>query len=60
SLETDIKNAILSYDSTERIAYFFILGGFYFVSLIAMWRYPTSINLRRINAIKTKKAPNFS
>ncbi|PFN00488.1 hypothetical protein [Bacillus cereus] len=28
--EIDIQNAILSYDSTERIAYFFILGGILF------------------------------
>lgn len=32
------KNAILFYDSTEKIAYFFILRKFCFASLIAMWR----------------------
>ncbi|MCU5623764.1 hypothetical protein OCA99_29800, partial [Bacillus cereus] len=52
--ETDIKNTILSYDSTERIAHFFILGAFLFISLIAMWRYPMPINLKFYYTLRTK------
>ncbi|MGF9816471.1 hypothetical protein, partial [Bacillus toyonensis] len=33
------KNAILSYDSTERIAYFFILGEFLKKELIVLLEY---------------------
>ncbi|MEW9181119.1 hypothetical protein [Bacillus mycoides] len=42
-----MKNAILSYDFTERIAHFFILGAFLFINLIAMWRFVTLTNKKR-------------
>ncbi|PFM43721.1 hypothetical protein COJ45_27755 [Bacillus cereus] len=38
---------------------FFHFRGDPFFSLIAMWCYPIPINLRRINAIKTKKPQIF-